>query len=102
MVHFPSMDPSFISESYSKIIENANIPLKIKIKILITEPTNAVSGGTNTIYHPQGNATKSLSTEQAVKLILPQLEKLKFKPRFADVAGWSLNTDYAADLYGDS
>ncbi len=97
---FPEYDPSFISESYSKIIENANIPLKTKI--LITEPTNAVSGGTNTIYHPQGNATKSLSTEQAVKLILPQLEKLKFKPRFAGVAGWSLNTDYAADLYGDS
>ena len=97
---FPEYDPSFISESYSKIIENANIPLKTKI--LITEPTNAVSGGTNTIYHPQGNATKSLSTEQAVKLILPQLEKLKFKPRFVGIAGWSLNTDYAADLYGDS
>ncbi|MDE5018627.1 hypothetical protein NAI67_10700, partial [Francisella tularensis subsp. holarctica] len=39
---------------------------------------------------------------QAIKLLLPQLEKLKFKPRFAGVAGWSLNTDYAADLYGDS
>lgn len=97
---FPAYEPSFISESYPKIIENTHIPLKTKI--LITEPTNAVSGGTNTIYHPQGNATKSLSTEQAVKLMLPQLEKLKFKPRFAGVAGWSLNTDYAADLYGDS
>ncbi|MDE4998783.1 hypothetical protein NAI79_10550, partial [Francisella tularensis subsp. holarctica] len=55
-----------------------------------------------TIYHPQGNATKSLTTEKAIKLLLPQLEKLKFKPRCAGVAGWSLNTDYAADLYGDS
>ena len=34
--------------------------------------------------------------------MLPQLEKLKFKPRFAGMVGWSLNTDYAADLYGDS
>ncbi|MBF8995924.1 glycosyl hydrolase family 18 protein [Francisella tularensis] len=97
---YPEYDPNFISESYPKIIESVNIP--IKTKILIEEPTNAVSGGTNTIYHPQGNATKSLSTEQAIKLLLPQLEKLKFKPRFAGVAGWSLNTDYAADLYGDS
>ncbi|MDE4996745.1 hypothetical protein NAH08_11300, partial [Francisella tularensis subsp. holarctica] len=56
----------------------------------------------NTIYHQQGNATNSLSTELAIKLLLTQLEKLKFKPRFAGVAGWSLNTDNAADLYGDS
>ncbi|MBK2357060.1 glycosyl hydrolase family 18 protein [Francisella hispaniensis] len=97
---YPEYDPDFISESYPKIIESINIP--IKTKILIEEPTNAVSGGTNTIYHPQGNATESLSTEQAIKLMLPQFEKLKFKPRFAGIAGWSLNTDYAADLYGDS
>ncbi|MDE4990391.1 hypothetical protein NAH39_09910, partial [Francisella tularensis subsp. holarctica] len=87
---------NFISESYPKIIESVNIT--IKTKILIEEPTNAVSGGTNNIYHPQVNATKSLSTEQAIKLLLPQLVMLKFKPRFAGVAGWSLNTDYAADL----
>lgn len=97
---YPQYDPNFISESYPKIIESINIPTKTKI--LIEEPTNAVSGGTNTIYHPQGNATKSLSTEQAIKLMLPQFEKLKFKPSFAGVVGWSLNTDYAADLYGDS
>lgn len=97
---FKESDPNFISDSYSKIVENSQIPAKTKI--VINEPTNAVSGGTNTIYHPDANATDYLTTEEAVELMLPQLEKLKFKPRFAGVVGWSLNTDYAADLYGDS
>ncbi|AIT09475.1 chitinase [Candidatus Francisella endociliophora] len=97
---FMESDPNFIADSYSKIIENSKIPLTTKV--VVDEPTNSVSGGTNTIYHPQANATESLTTEEAVGLMLPQLEKLKFKPRFAGMAGWSLNTDYAADLYGDS
>lgn len=96
---FMEADPDFISNSYSKLIENSKIPLQTKI--VIVEPTNAVSGGTNTLYHPEGNATESLTTKEAVALMLPQLEKLKFKPRFAGMGGWSLNTDYAADLYGD-
>ncbi|MEY8766047.1 MULTISPECIES: glycosyl hydrolase family 18 protein [Francisella] len=97
---YPEYEPGFIADSYSRIVNSLHIP--IHTKILIGEPTNAVSGGTNTVYHPEGNATLSLTTEQAVKLMLPQFEKLKFKPRFAGVTGWSLNTDYAADLYGDS
>ncbi|AJI52917.1 glycosyl hydrolase family 18 protein [Francisella philomiragia] len=97
---YPEYEPGFIADSYSKIVNDLHIP--IHTKILIGEPTNAVSGGTNTIYHPEGNATLSLTTEQAVELMLPEFEKLKFKPRFAGVTGWSLNTDYAADLYGDS
>ncbi|QUE31221.1 glycosyl hydrolase family 18 protein [Francisella philomiragia] len=97
---YPEYEPGFIADSYSKIVNDLNIP--VHTKILIGEPTNAISGGTNTVYHPEGNATLSLTTEQAVELMLPQFEKLKFKPRFAGVTGWSLNTDYAADLYGDS
>lgn len=97
---FKESDPDFISQSYAKIIDNSDIPSTTKI--VINEPTNSVSGGTNTIYHPDANATESLTVEEAVALMLPQLEKLKFKPRFAGMAGWSLNTDYAADLYGDS
>ena len=97
---YPQYDPEFIAESYNKIVENSKIPLTTKI--LIGEPTNALAGGTNTIYHPNGNATESLSTESAIALMLPQLEKIKHKPRFAGIVGWSLNTDYAADLYGDT
>ena len=97
---YPQYDPEFIAESYNRIIENTKIPLNTKV--LIGEPTNALAGGTNTIYHPNGNATESLSTESAVALMLPELEKIKHKPRFAGIVGWSLNTDYAADLYGDT
>jgi chitinase len=96
---YPQYDPNYITESYSKIIENTKIPLNTKI--LIGEPTNAVAGGMNTIYHPDGSGSKSLSTEDAVSLMLPQLDQLKHKPRFAGIIGWSLNTDYASDLYGD-
>ncbi|AEI34945.1 glycosyl hydrolase family 18 protein [Francisella salina] len=96
----PQYDPEFISNSYLEVMNNTDIPSQTKI--IISEPTNAISGGANTIYHPKGNATISLNTKEAVKLMLPEFEKLKFKPRFAGVAGWSLNTDYAADLYGDS
>ncbi|MFT4693951.1 MAG: chitinase [Francisella sp.] len=97
---YPQYDPKFIAESYNKIIENSKVP--IKTKVLIGEPTNALAGGTNTIYHPKGNATESLSTDAAIELMLPELEKIKYKPRFAGIIGWSLNTDYAADLYGDA
>ena len=97
---YPQYDPKFIAESYNRIIENSKIPLNTKV--LIGEPTNALAGGTNTIYHPNGNATESLSTESATALMLPELEKIKHKPRFAGIVGWSLNTDYAADLYGDA
>ena len=97
---YPQYDPKFIAESYNKIIKNSKIPLTTKV--LIGEPTNALAGGTNTIYHPNGNATESLSTNSAISLILPELEKIKHKPRFAGIVGWSLNTDYAADLYGDT
>ncbi|AJI57197.1 hypothetical protein LA02_1256 [Francisella philomiragia] len=93
-------NPEIISNSYLKIINSINIPFQTKV--IISEPTNAVSGGANTIYHPKGNPTISLNVKEAVKLMLPEFEKLKFKPRFAGVAGWSLNTDYAADMYGDS
>ncbi|MGQ4001958.1 glycosyl hydrolase family 18 protein [Francisellaceae bacterium CB300] len=97
---YPQYDPEFIAESYNKIIEGSKVP--VKTKVLIGEPTNALAGGTNTIYHPKGNATESLSTEAAIELMLPELEKIKHKPRFAGIIGWSLNTDYAADLYGDA
>lgn len=85
---YPEYEPGFIADSYSKIVNDLNIP--VHTKVLIGEPTNAISGGTNTVYHPEGNATLSLTTEQAVELMLPQFEKLKFKPRFAGVTGWSL------------
>lgn len=97
---YPQYDPNYIAESYNKIIKNSKIPLDTKV--LIGEPTNAIAGGTNTIYHPAGDGSKSLSTEEAVSLMLPQLELLKHKPRFAGMIGWSLNTDYASDLYGDN
>ncbi|QLE79324.1 chitinase [Francisella sp. Scap27] len=96
---YPQYDPNYIAESYSKIIKNSKIPLETRI--LIEEPTNATAGGINTIYHPGGDGSKSLSTEAAVSLMLPQLELLKHKPRFTGIVGWSLNTDYASDLYGD-
>lgn len=97
---YPQYDPNFITESYNRIIKNSKVP--ITTKILIGEPTNALAGGTNTIYHPNGNATESLSTESAITLMLPELENIRHKPRFAGIVGWSLNTDYAADLYGDA
>ncbi|QIV96841.1 chitinase [Allofrancisella inopinata] len=96
---FPQYDSNFISESYDKIIENASVPLKTKV--VISEPTDAVAGGVNTIYHPMADATNSLTTTQAVALMLPQLEKIKLKPRFSGVVGWTLNADYVADSYDD-
>ncbi|ASG68806.1 hypothetical protein fh0823_19190 [Francisella halioticida] len=66
---YPEYDPNFIFDSYEKIIKNTKIPLKTKIYIV--EPTTAVAGGVDTIYPSQGDATTSLTTQQAVKLMLP-------------------------------
>ena len=53
---FKESDPNFISESYAKIIDNSDIPSATKI--VINEPTNSVSGGTNTIYHPESECNR--------------------------------------------
>ncbi|AJI54795.1 glycosyl hydrolases 18 family protein [Francisella philomiragia] len=95
---YPQYDPNFISESYNKIVNNSKVPLTTKI--VIDEPTSAVSAASNSIYHPDGDMSKSLSVSEATKLMLIELEKLKYKPRFAGVLGWSLNTDYAANMHG--
>ncbi|WP_084593799.1 glycoside hydrolase family 18 protein [Allofrancisella guangzhouensis] len=97
---YPQYDPNFISESYDKIIQNAEVPFKTKV--LIMEPTDPLAGGgVNTVYHPMADATNSLTTSQAVALMLPQLEKIKLKPRFSGIVGWTLNADYTSDLYDD-
>ncbi|KEI35143.1 chitinase [Francisella sp. W12-1067] len=98
---YPQYDPNFISESYDKIIQNAEVPFKTKV--LIMEPTDPLAGGgVNTVYHPMADATNSLTTSQAVALMLPQLEKIKLKPRFSGIVGWTLNADYTSGLYDDA
>ena len=72
---YPQYDPKFIAESYNRIIENSKIP--ITTKVLIGEPTNALAGATNTIYHPNGNATEALSTKAAIELMASSVRKNK-------------------------
>jgi chitinase len=90
----------YIVSSYKSIIDNTDIPLTTKI--IIVEPVAASAASANSIYHPDGDPGKSLSTEQAASIMREQFNELKYKPRFAGVMGVSLNMDYAANMYGDN
>ncbi|GMN89274.1 glycosyl hydrolase family 18 protein [Francisella sciaenopsi] len=89
---------SYIVDSYPDIIKKNDIPTSTKI--LIEEPTTALIGGVNTIYHPDTNATDSISTVEAIDNLLPEIHKFKYRVRFSGMVGNSLNLDYSPDSYG--
>ncbi|WP_151192537.1 glycosyl hydrolase family 18 protein [Cysteiniphilum sp. JM-1] len=86
----------YISSLFYKIA--AEVPQKTKIAI--GEPANAVSAGDATIFHPKPEIT--LAAIDVSGDIKKEIELIKAHPQYGGVMIWSLNTDYAANLYGDN